>query len=425
MPERRGYRLFDALRRAGTAFAGGAPDPQEMQRGISPQMQSNLNRRDAQVRFQGFRRTQGRPGITGPFGFVAGRTAPISPQAAAGWVSGKLGTGFAPELNRLTAPDPMEFARGARAPEFIGQELGLGAAGVRTAEAEAGTLEARLPFIAPGMQLEQDVTRQGLTEAEAEEAQQALLRPSEVELAQQGVTRGDLDIEGLQRTEAGAPTPEEMIADRATGRESLQRRERIEVDQLEREQKIQSLENDIQSLEAQGMMDEANRLRQQKNAILDGRMGPPAPGTGGPPPMSTGNVNPVMLQRHGDEAAAIAQATELEGAIGLLNDIAGDKGAPNAGTAEKMESALAAIEQSLGMAPNEQTRNILKAEIRNSAGYISVKQRAGLGDMALRGLAGAPFLPLHLLRAATGSVRPDKLRATQQMAKRIVELVEG
>ncbi len=411
------YRLFDALKRAGTAFVG-APDPRETRierrtrLGPSPQALSNQARRADQVRFREFRRTQGRPGIPGPFGMTSGAVAPIPPQIAAGRIASQLGTEIGPELNRLTAPDPMTFARGELAPEFAAQERDVGAAGVLSAEQMAEQERIRTGALGPQLQLDQDV-------AQAEEAQRAVLRPLEATQAGQTVTRGELDIADLERTSAGAPSPEEMLRDRETARQVSQ----TQAEQAANTQRLAAMESDIASLEAQGDFDGANQVRQQRDALLSGGVGPPAPG--GAPPLSTGNINPVMLERRGTEAAAIAQATGLEGAMALLEAVAADRGAPNAGTAEKMESALATIEQALAMSPNEQARNILKAEIRNSEAYISVKQRAGLGNMALRSVAGAPMLPVHLARSAVGAVRPDKLRATQQMAARIVELVEG
>ncbi len=348
MAQRKGYRLFDALRRAGTAFAGGAPDPEQMQRdrGISPQMQSNIE----QGRVRQFRRMRTAPrprkmnmGVPDPF--YRPRAPMGAPEAASEMAAkfGKVGVQYAPELNRFTAPDPMTYAKNARAPEFIGNELALDAADVRAMEAEAATTEIANRFKPDQLTLGLEKDRFGLERDQAVEEQLQKTRPLDIDSLERARTLGDIEVTTAQRTEAGAPRPEEMIADRATDREYEARRERIEVNQIERKQKLQSLQADIESLEAQGMYDEANQVRQQKNAILDGRMGPPAPTEGGAPPMSTGNINPVMLERRGAEASAIAQATGLEGAMGFLDDIAADRGAPNAGTAEKMESALATI----------------------------------------------------------------------------------
>ena len=74
------------------------------------------------------------------------------------------------------------------------------------------------------------------------------------------------------------------------------------------------------------------------------------------------------------------------------------------------------------MAQNEQVRDIMKAKIRNSAGYIGIRQRAGLGDLVKRGLVS--LHPLGGLQALTGG-RQDKLRVVQQMSRQIVELIEG
>ncbi len=408
-------RLFKALRRQ---------DPED----LSPQLRSNLDTMADKVRFREFRRTQGRPGITGPFGFVAGRTAPIPPQIAAGRVASRLGTDVGSELNRLTAPDPAAFARGARAPEFVGQELELGRTGITEAELANRGTEIDLGFRPEQLQQGLDVGdlglrtgEAGLATAEAEEAQRARLRPTDVTVAEQEAERGRLGIEDLTRQAAGAPLPEEIRQSRRAATELLQTQAEQGLD----EQRLAAMESDIQSLEVQGDFDGANRVRRQRDALLAGEdvgAGPPAP-TGAPP--VSRNINPAALQRRGEEAAAVGQATGLEGALGLLEEVANDRGAPNAGTAEKIESALASIEQSLALAVNEQTRDILKAEIRNSPGYISVKQRAGIGDVVRRSLPGLATSPLHGLRALIGDVRPGKLRSTQQMAQRIVELVEG
>ncbi len=407
------FKLFKRLRQQ---------DPET----LSPQLRSNLSNMADRVRFREFRRTQGRPGITGPTGLVTGATAPIPPQIAAGRISERLGTEFGGELNRLTAPDPMTFARGAHAPEFIGQELEFGRTGITEAELRNRAATEELPFIAPTRQQTLDVGEVGLergrfdlTAAEAEEAQRQQLRPTELTAAEQEVERGRLDISRLGQEAAGAPLPEEIRGTRESATELLQ----TQAEQGLKEQRLTAMESDIESLEAQGDFDGANRVRQQRDALLGAAPGG-APVPGGAPPVSR-NINPVMLQRRGEEAAAIAQATGLERAINLLDEVAGDRGAPNAGTAEKMEVALSTIRQSLEMAPNEQSRDILKAEVRNSNGYISVKQRAGLGDMALRALPGIATLPLHVARAGLGMVKPDKLRSTQQMAQQIVELVEG
>lgn len=258
------YRLFDALNRAAKTFRG-APDPRD----ISPQMQSNLDRRDARVRFQGFRRMQGRPGVRGPLGFTAGRTAPISPQAAAQFVSGKLGTQYAPELNRLTAPDPMTLARGARAPEFADIDVRTGMAGARLTGAEAGTLEAKLPFVPRREEAEIGGLRSATARTEAETA--------------------------------GLPTPEELTKDRGLTRALTE----IEIEQSNIEQLLATMESDIAGLEAQGDYNSANQVRQQRKTLVGDIAGglPDRMPPGGAPPIAS----PVRLAREQEGDAAVMQ----------------------------------------------------------------------------------------------------------------------
>lgn len=264
------YKLFDALNRAARTFRG-APDPRD----ISRQMQSNLDRRDARVRFQGFRRMQGRPGVRGPYGFTAGRTAPISPQAAAQFVSGKLGTQYAPELNRLTAPDPMTLARGARAPEFADIDLRTGAAGARFTEAEAGTLEAKLPTVPERERAE----IAGLTGTESRAQAEAEARIAGQETETQLAAKG--------------------LAPEVVRQENMQ-------------QFIAQLDSMIEDAREDGDYKLADELRQQQRDLMTGKEDVAAMGgytgegapdrtpPGGAPPI----VSPVRLAREqlGDEA---------------------------------------------------------------------------------------------------------------------------
>ncbi|MEE9402738.1 MAG: hypothetical protein V3V47_06010 [Desulfobacteria bacterium] len=260
------YRLFQALNRAASAFTG-APDPEEVRKRISPQMQKNLDRRAARVRFQGFRRMQGRPGVRGPFGFTAGRTAPISPQAAAQFVSGKLGTQYAPELNRLTAPEPQAFARGARAPELADIDVRTGIAGARLGEAGAGTLEAKLPYVPRREEAEIGGLTSATARAEAETA--------------------------------GRPTPEELAKDRGLATSLAE----TQLEQAKREDHLAAMADDIASLEEQGYIDEAQQIRVQRDALLGGAPAPDRTPPGGAPPI----VSPVRLAREQEGDAAVMQ----------------------------------------------------------------------------------------------------------------------
>ncbi len=417
------YKLFDALRRAGNAFAG-APDPRES-RGISPQLQSNLDKRAAQVRFQGFRRMQGRPGITGPFGFVAGRSAPISPPAAASWVSGKLGTPYAPELNRMTAPDPMAFATNARAPEFVGQELDLGATNI-----EAGRLANQgtgidLDFRRPQLQQQLDIGQQGLTQAEAEEAQRALVRPSEVTLAEQGVTRGGLDIGALEREAAGDPSPEERRGTRGIAQRLLE----TQAEQAEIGPLVDALQAQVESANLQGDFDRARQLEDRIQAIREGRMGPPAPSGGGAPPISTGRTNPVLIERNAEKATSVGAAAGVlgeGGALAALEEIADEQGFPGRDTLANMEMALSSISNALstvsdtGAPPTP--RDILVTKIKTSKGYRALKQRAAGGfGRTMTGLL-TPFAGPRML---TGSLKPQDAGEAKSLAQEIVNLVES
>lgn len=419
MPKRQGYRLFDALRRAGSAFVGGAPDPRETRTeriarlGPSPQALSNRARIEEKVRFREFRRTQGRPGITGPFGFTSGAVAPIAPQIAAGRISSRLGTDVGSELNRLTAPDPMAFATGARAPEFVGQELDLGAAGVTAAELENRAASARLPFEAPMLQQGLDVGEQELLERRAAEVQTEALRPSELELAQQAPRLGELDIATAERAAAGAPLPEELQATRGVTQQLLE----TQAGQAETAPLIQALQSQVETANLQGDFDRARQLEDRIQGLLSGGVGPPAPG--GAPPISTGNVNPVMLERRNAEATAIGQATGLDGAIAMLNDVAEQTAWPSSAGEQKLQTALGTIERALAMAPNEQSRDILRAQIRNSEGYIGIKQRAAQSNIGFA--LGKPLSTIPALIGGDGG-RMNRMKAA---AQQIVELIEG
>ena len=429
------FRLADALQRSlrATLKFQGAPDPvdlasipRQQRPGFAEKQAAFQSRQASQTRLSARRRMRGRLGIQGPFGFTSGGKAPLDASSAAELVSGQLGTPFADEFNRFTAPDPEAFARGARAPEFIGQELDLGRAGVSAAELENQAATEQLPFIAPGLQQGLDVGEQRLLEARAAEDQAAALRPSELETAQQVPQLGQLEIEALERQGAGAPLPETVLAERAEDRAAeLSQRERG-IETAEQQRLLDRIDSQIETARIEGDLDKVDRLERQAQDIVTGFTGPraPEPGTlGGAPPISSRSTSPIALGRRGAEAEAIGEATGLDGAIAMLTDAAGDTGLPSAASVQKMETALLTIEQSLAMAPNEQTRNIMKATIRNSEGYIGIKQRAGLGDMAFRGLAS-----LHPLiggfQALTGG-RQDKLRAAQQTAQQIVQLVEG
>ncbi len=383
------YKLFDALNRAVTASRG-APDP----RGISPQMQKNLDRRDARVRFQGFRRMQGRPGITGPFGFTAGRTAPISPQAAAQFVSGKLGTQYAPELNRMTAPDPMTFARGARADEFADIDVRTGIAGARLGEAEAGTLEAKLPFIAP---------REG--------ADIARLTGEETRAA---------------AGEARLPTPAELAKDRGIATSLSE----VELEQAEREDQLEAMYEHIKALELDGDYEGAEQVRQQIDALLGGEPAPDRTPPGGVPPLRT---SPRAIERSAERATLIGTAAGLfggegkkdEGILAALGDIAGEQGFPTRDTLGTIEVALSSINEALANAsdtgPSPTDRDIIITKIKTSNGYRALKQRAAGGfGRTMTGL----LTPIAGPRMLMGNLRPQDLAETKRLAQQIVDLVE-
>ena len=420
------YKLFDALNRAAKAFRG-APDPAES-RGISPQMQSNLDRRAASVRFQAGRRMQGRPGFTGPFGITTGAVAPISPQMAATWVSGRLGTEYAPELNRMTAPDPMSFARGSRAPEFIGQELGLGAQDIES---------ARLANVGKGIDIdyqprqldlalrtgEQGLTEgeQRLAEAEAMEAQRAKLRPSELEVAEQAPELGRLGIEREQQALAGAPTPEE-----------LREQKGLETETAKQNRLIQRIDQEIETARIEGDYEKADRLQRDARDIVTGFTGPRAPeGTpapGGAPPISTG-ISPIQLERNKAMATGITQSGGVEGAIAMLTDVASDTGWANKGSEQKLELALSTIQTAIDSADNRGSyptvRDIIKAEIKNTEGYLAVKQRALQSDAASKRGWGTLQHPISSFALPFTTAPLKQINRMRDTAEKIVHVVEG
>ena len=426
------FRLADALQRSlrATLKFQGAPDPasipREQRPGFAEKQAAFQERQASQARLSARRRMRGRPGIRGPFGFTSGGKAPLDASTAAELVSGQLGTPFADEFNRFTAPDPEAFARGARAPEFISNELDLSRAGVSAAELENQASTARLPFIAPGLQQEQDVLGQQLTEAEAEaERTQELFGP-QLETAQQVPQLGQLEIADLERKAAVQPLPETVLAREEKDRAFELAQRETGVQTAEQQRLLDRIDSQIETARLEGDLDKVDQLERQAQDIVTGFTGPRAPGPGtlgGAPATSRRSVSPIALGRRTAEAEAIGEATGLDGAIAMLTDAGGDRGLPSAASVQKMETALLTIEQSLAMAPNEQTRNIIKATIRNSEGYIGIKQRSGLGNMALQGLASLHPL-VGGLQALTGG-RQDKLRAAQQAAQRIVQLIEG
>ncbi len=251
------FKLFKRLRQQ---------DPET----LSPQLQSNLSNMADRVRFREFRRTQGRAGVTGPFGFTAGRTAPIPNQIAAGRISSRLGTDFGSELNRLTAPDPATFARGERAPEFIGQELELGRTGISEAELRNRGTEIDLGFRPEQLQQGLDVGELGLRTDEQKLLEREQLFPSELETAQQAPQRGQLDIDRLTREGAGAPTAgQKSTVDQLTHLAKEARDEGL----TDKANEIERAIFEIQS----GVRDPASI---GGGTLGPGGVGPPAPGLG-------------------------------------------------------------------------------------------------------------------------------------------------
>ena len=392
----------------------------------SPQLRKNLDRQAEQVRFREFRRTQGRPGITNQGFFPSGGTAPIPTQIAAGRISSQLGTDFGSELNRLTAPDPASFARGARAPEFVGQELEFGRTGITEAELRNQAAETELPFIAPRRQQELDVGEFGLETGRAEEAQRELLRPGEVFAAEQEIDRGRLDIAGLEREAEGAPTPEEIIQDRQAARELLQET----AEQGLNQQRLDEMNKAIDRLEAQGDLDGANRIQQQIDALLSGEEVPAGAPTapGGAPIPTRATTNPRLLEVNASKATQLGIVFGMEGIQKALASIAGDVGLPNRDTPEKMSMLLGSIEDMLAAASDTgappTTRDMVKTKLKGSEGYISLKKRAGFGDLARR-FHGASLSPLVTgIATGFGITRPTEAGNVRKMAQQIVELVE-
>lgn len=418
------YKLFQRLNRAVRA---GAPEffgPQD--RGISPQLQSNLNRQAESVRFREFRRTQGRPGITGPFGFVAGRTAPIPPQIAAGRISSRLGTDFGTELTRLTAPDPKAFAEGLRAPEFAETKLAKRAAGTRLTAAEAEGLEEKLPFISQREEAE-------IGQLTGEEERAALAaeglreqRDVETEAARLGISVDELEIERLKSEAAGRPSPDVVRTREEQDRAAEVARGQREVRTADEQRVLDRIDSEIETARQLGDFDRVQQLEQEARDIATGFVGPRAPaGTvGGAPPVSRGaRVSPVMLQMRGGTATAIAEATGLEGAIAMLADVTENMGTfPDPREEQKLQTAAETIRRTMDMARDETVRDMLRSKIRNSEGYIGIKQRASETFMQQIGFAaGKPLSTIPALLTGRGN-RKDRMR---EVAQQIVELVDG
>ena len=387
MPERRGYRLFDALRRAGTAFVGGAPDPQEMQRdrGISPQMQSNIE----QGRVRQFRRmrTAPRPQMTNqgvPDPFYRPR-APMSPQEAASEMTakfGRVGVQYAPELNRFTAPDPKALAEGLRAPEFAQTKLDTEIAAASLTGAQAGTLEAKLPFVAP-----------------REEAEIAGLTGEEVR-AQAEAEAGVAAQETETKLAAKGLEPEVVRQENA-------------------QQFIARLDSMIEDAREDGDYRMADQLRQQQIDLMTGKqdagtiggftgVGPPAPDRtppGGTPPI----VSPVRLGREqqGDEAVMKRYGFSDEWLTSIRGGLFGT-GAFKLGygqTNTKLEQLITAIKS----APPQYAEAIIRS-IRPYMSRLQILKRGPQSPMAEERKAAALVAELEQLVAfdfADNSGAPD------------------
>ncbi len=387
------FRLADALQRSlrATLKFQGAPDPasipREQRPGFAEKQAAFQERQASKARLSARRRMRGRPGIRGPFGFTSGGKAPLGASTAAELVSGQLGTPFADEFNRFTAPDPEAFARGARAPEFISNELDLGRAGVSAAELENQASTARLPFIAPGLQQEQDVLGQQLTEAEAEaERTQELFGP-QLETAQQVPQLGQLEIADLERRAAVQPLPETVLAREEKDRAFELAQRETGVQTAEQQRLLDRIDSQIETARLEGDLDKVDRLERQAQDIVTGFTGPraPEPGTlGGAPGIPRRGISPIAQQRLNAQVESQSEAAGLPGAQAMLDDVGDDLGLPSRLSIQKLKTAVVTIRDALAAAPNEAVRDRLRLQIRNTPAYVSIKARATGGGLNAR-----------------------------------------
>lgn len=298
-------------------------------RGVSPQMQSNIAKQAAQVRFQGIRRMQGRPGITNMGMFPTGGTLPLTAPQAAGFVSGRLQTPYAPELARMTAPDPKAFAEGMRAPEFAEAKLAKRTAAARLTGAEAGTLEEKLPFIGP----RETVEIAGLTGEEARK-----------------VTAEEERVRGLPTQEQ--ITREHEIVMEKQEREATQADRNVAVDQLTR------LAEEAREL---GRFDRANELERTifeiNSGVRDpasigggtlgpGGVGPPAPGLdlfGAPGVQEAPSPAAMQIEQAGDDAVMTRYGFTPEWLETIKGGFRGLGGLGSGVTAAKLQQIVDAI----------------------------------------------------------------------------------
>ncbi len=410
------FKLFKRLRQQ---------DPET----LSPQLRSNLSNMADRVRFREFRRTQGRPGITGPTGLVTGATAPIPSQIAAGRISERLGTEFGSELNRLTAPDPMTFARRERAPEFIQEELAEDRVTTRMTAAEAAKLEQEAPLIAP--RGEAEIATLTGAEQRAAAAAEGIReqRDVETEAARLGMSVDELEIEKLKREAAGAPLPEDVRTREAEDRAFEVAKRQREATTTEQERLLGRIDSQIENARLEGDFEKAERLEREASDLVSGFEGPRAPtGTFGGAPVPTGAATPVQIERAAERAVSSGTAAGLLGEGGeftLLDDIADEQGFPTRNTLSDLETALDSINNALSIASDvgrPSARDILVSKIKISKGYRAVKQRAE-GSIQRTGVG--LITPFAAPRMLTGSLKPQDLRETQRVAQDIVDVVEG
>jgi len=327
----------------------------------------------------------------------------------------------------------MTFALGERAPALADIDVRTRGAGATSAEQLAEQERIRTGFLDPQLQQGLDVGQQQLTEAEAEAERRQQRFPSELEVLEQAPRVGELGIQETEQRLAGAPTTEEIVQDRQTARELLGRQAGQELNQ----QRLDTMQEDIASLEAQGDLEGAARIRRQRDALLGGDAavapgGAPAAPTGAPQP-STGITNPVRVQINTERADSVMEAFGLNEELKKMEELSKDVGFPEADTPEKLDSLLRTIQSTLNAASDEGPRptpqDIIRSKIKAADGYISLKKRAGIGDVIgrnIRGTLGTAAAPLlGVGRIAAGSARPQALLGTRETAQQIVDLVEG
>ncbi len=335
----------------------------QQRRGVSPQMQSNLDQRDAQLRFAAGRRMEGRPGI--PYGpFMVGGAAPISAQKAAGFVSDKLGSDYQAELDRLR---PLEDMGTVADREKAALELETGKYELSRAktEAEMSDEERRIRMEQGGEKFGMEVER---FEREGETIE--FERQYAQKLNNLQIRRDELQIE---------------INERDLSEEPLTPRQSKMIDILDTQ--IITLSEGMQAAYAEGdfitadsIQDEIDELTEKQMRIIQGATTamPDLTFQEGERQLTAGQEQKrrsFEQVRAADSADGIARSTGLDRTVEMLADIADES--PDNETVSKMRDFNESLRKALAAAEgDEAVKDQIRLLVKQNAGFYKA-ERAG------------------------------------------------